>query len=241
MTSTRRAAVAAGVLFLITHITSVAGLALYNPILHNARYVVDSGPDTQVLLGALCEVLLALSVVGTAVALFPVVKRWSEGAALGYVGLRTLEAAVIGVGVVALLAVVTLRQGDVGTEASLLTAGSALVAVHDWTFLIGPNFVLATNTVVLAYVLYRSRLVPRFIPVLGLIGGPMVFAAAVGVLFGAFEQVSTIGAIAALPVFAWELSLAIRLLTKGFDRTAATGEAAFGSGRPVPQPAGSGA
>jgi hypothetical protein len=210
------------VLYLVTHVTSVAALILYGPVLNNPDYVVGPGADTRVLVGALFEVILAMAIVGTGVALFPVVKRESEGIALGYVGLRTLEAATIVVGVVSLLAVVALRQQQhagsaTANGASLVTAGRTLVAVHDWTFLVGPNFVLGTNTVLLALLLYRSKLVPRFIPILGLIGGPLVFVVALGVLFGRYKLVSPIGAIAALPAFAWELSLAFWLIVKGLN------------------------
>jgi Domain of unknown function (DUF4386) len=217
----RKIAVTAGVLYLVTHVTSIAALALYGPVLNRPDYVVGAGADARVLLGALCEVVLALAVVGTAVTLYPVVKRQNEGVALGYVGLRTLEAAIIAVGIVSLLAVVTLRQHPpAGSDtASLVTAARALVAVHDWTFLLGPNFVLGTNTVLLAYLMYRSRLVPRFIAVLGLAGGPLIFASAVAELFGAYRQVSVWGSLTAVPVFAWELSLAIRLIVKGFNVT----------------------
>jgi hypothetical protein len=178
----RKTAVVAGVLYLVTHVTSIAALALYK--------------SDQVRLGALLEVILALAIVGTAVTLFPVVKPWGEGIALGYVGLRTLEAAVICTGIVSILA--------------------AEQAMHDWTFLVGPNFVLGTNTVLLAYLMFKSRLVPRYIGVLGLIGGPLVFASAVAVLFGLYDQVSTLGALTAVPVFAWELTLAFTLIVKGF-------------------------
>jgi hypothetical protein len=213
VTSPRRIATTAGVLYLVTHVTSVAALVLYDPVLNRPDYVVGPGTDARVLLGALLEVILALAIVGTAVA-------------LGYVGLRTLEAATIVVGVVSLLAVVTLRQQRTGSPdadaASLVTVGRALVAVHDWTFLVGPNFVLGTNAVLLAALLYRSRLVPRLIPVLGLIGGPLVFVVALGVLFGRYKQVSVVGAVAAVPAFAWELSLALWLIVRGFEPSAVT-------------------
>jgi hypothetical protein len=226
VTSPRKIAIAAGVFYLVTHVTSIGALVLYGPVLNSPDYIVGSGPDTRVLLGAFFEVILALAIVGTAVTLFPVVKRQNEAIALGYVGLRTLEAAIIAVGIVSLLAVVTLRQqlaGAAGTDAaSLVTVGKALVAVHDWTFLLGPNFVLGTNTVLLAYLMYRSRLVPRFIAVLGLLGGPMVFAFAIGVLFGLYKQVSVWGFVTAVPAFAWELTLAIWLIAKGFKPSAIT-------------------
>lgn len=226
----RRIAIAAGVFYLITHVTSVVALGLYGPIMNSASYIIGSGPDNQVMVGVLFEVILALAIVGTAVTLFPVVKRQNEGVALGYVGLRTLEAGIIAIGVVPLLTVVTLRQhltGTVGTAtAALATLGNALVAFHNWTFLLGPGFVCGANTVLMAYLMYRSRLVPRFIPVLGLVGGPLVFASGAAQMFGIYEQISGWAAIAALPVFAWEVSLAIWLIAKGFNRSSIVSESA---------------
>jgi hypothetical protein len=120
---------------------------------------------------------------------------------------------------------VTLRQdlaGAPGTDdAALVTVGGSLVAVHDWTFLIGPNVLLGANSLLLAVLMYRSRLVPRPIAVLGLVGGPLICVSAGGVMFGLYEQVSTIGSIAALPVFAWEVSLAVYLIVKGFKASPA--------------------
>jgi branched-subunit amino acid transport protein AzlD len=217
MTSSRRTAAVAGALFLVTHVTSVTALALYGAIRTHADYIAGNGPDTPALRGAFLEVVLAIVVVGTAVTLFPVVKRHNESLALGYVGLRTLEAAIIAVGVVPLLAVVTLRQ-DRTPDA--IAVGRAMVALHDWTFLVGPSLVLGTNTVLLATVLYRSGLVPRFIPVLGLVGGPLVFASGAAQLFGLFPQISAWAAVTAVPVFAWEICLALYLVVKGFRPSA---------------------
>jgi hypothetical protein len=195
---------------------------LYAPILNDVNYVAGSGPDTGVLLGAFRELIVAFGVIGTAVALFPVVKWQNEAVAMGYVGLRTLEAGIIAIGVVSLLAVVTLRQhlaGAAGTDtASLVVLGRALVAVHNWTFLVGPGFTSGANTVLMAYLMYRSRLVPRFIPVLGLIGGPLVFLSATAVLFGLVQQYSVGPALVALPEFLWELSLAIYLIARDSTR-----------------------
>lgn len=218
MDSARKSAIAAGSFYFVTHVTSIAALALYGPVLNHPAYVLGAGADTRIRLGALLEVVLALAIVGTAVTLYPVVRRQNTAAALGYVGLRTLEASVILVGVVSLLAVTTLRRDHpAGASADALTvAGRSLVAVHDWTFLVGPDMVLGTNTVLMAYLMYRSGLVPRFIGVLGLVGGPLVFGSAVAILFGAYGQTSTWGALSAVPVFAWELSLAGWLVVKGF-------------------------
>src|SRR5215218_10372056 len=188
MRSDRRTAVTAGALYLVTHVTSVIGLLLYGPVLNGSRYLLGPVPDGRVLLGAFLEVILALAIVGTGVALYPVIRRHDEGLAIGYVGLRTLEAGVIAVGVVPLLALLTLRADLAGSSpsetATLVSIGDALVSFHNWTFLIGPSFVCGTNTVVLAYLLHRSGLVTRYIPVLGLIGGPLVFASGAAQLFG---------------------------------------------------------
>ncbi|AKL69213.1 DUF4386 domain-containing protein [Streptomyces sp. Mg1] len=227
MGETRRLAVVAGALFLVTEVAAIGGLALYRPVLDGPGYVVGSGAETRVFLGALCELVLALAVMGTGAALYPVLRRRGEAAAVGYVCGRLLEAAVIVVGIVSVLAVVTLRRsaGPSGAAdaASLVTAGKALVALHDWTFLLGPNFVLGANTLVLACLLYTSRLVPRAVAVLGLAGGALICASATAVLFGVYEQVSVAGSLAALPVFAWEVTLAVRLLFKGFDEAAGDG------------------
>ncbi|MEU9993620.1 DUF4386 domain-containing protein [Streptomyces sp. NPDC048045] len=234
MASPKKLATAAGVCFLITHVTSIGGLALYGPVLNNTDYVAGRGADTRVLLGALFEVVLAIAIVGTAFTLFPVARRHSEGLAVGYVGLRTLEAAVITVGIVSLLAVVTLRQHPPqgADPASLLTTDRALVAVHDWTFLLGPDFICGANTTVVAYLMYRSQLVPRVIALLGLIGGPLIFASAIAELFGLYQQLSGVGALTAIPVFAWELALAIWLITRGFKPPAGASDAT------APSPAG---
>lgn len=220
----RRLAIAAGVCYLITHVTSVGALILYTPMLNDVNYIVSSSPSTRVLLGAFFEVILAFAIIGTAVTLFPVVKRQNEAVALGYVGLRTLEAGIIAVGVVSLLAVGTLRQAGnaVADLTSLVTVGKALVAVHNWTFLVGPSFTSGANTVLMAYLMYRSRLVPRLIPLLGLVGGPLVFASATAVLFGLVGQYSMWPAITSIPEFAWELTLAIYLIAKGFKSSALT-------------------
>ncbi|MEV5463711.1 DUF4386 domain-containing protein, partial [Streptomyces cellulosae] len=162
---------------------------------------------------------------------FPVLRRHGEGLAFGYAFGRLLEAAVIALGIVAVLALVTLRR-DAGAAAG---ADDALVAVHDWTFLLGPNIALGLNTVLLAYLAYRARLVPRFIAVLGLVGGPLICASAVAVMFGAYAQLSLAGSAAALPVFAWELGLAGWLIFRGFGSGSG---AASRADREVADPAG---
>lgn len=208
MTAHRRTATIAGALYLVTHVTSVVALALYSPVLTNTA----SGSDTQLRLGAFLEVILTMAIVGTAVTLYPVVKRYNESGALGYVGLRTLEAAVIAVGVLPLFALVNLRHSS---------GADLLVALHNESFLVGPGFVVGVNTVLMAYLMYTSGLVPRFIPILGLVGGPLVFLSAGAQLFRLYPTVSATAALAAVPAFAWELCLAFYLILKGFREPAA--------------------
>jgi hypothetical protein len=221
LTNVRRTARIAGWLFVATFVTSIVGLLLYDPVLNDTGYILGGGHDTQVSMGAFLEILLAIANIGTAVVLFPVLKRQSESLALAWVGSRILESTVIVVGLISLLSIVTLRQdlaGAAGVDGSALSiAGHALVAVHDWTFLIGPGFCVAVgNGMVLGYLMYRSGLVPRGMAMLGLIGGPVIFASSVAILFGAYEQSDPISFFFSIPEIAWEASLGIYMIVKGF-------------------------
>ena len=222
MTSTRTIAFVTGVLFLITFITSIpAAFVFYPPVLTDPTYIISAGADMGVKVGALLEVILVVANIGTAVVLYPLLKRQNSIVALGYVTARVMEGAIIAVGILSLLSVVTLRQDFAGVAgadaAALVTVGSALVAVHDWTFLLGPGFLAPLgNGILLGSVMYRSGLVPRGMAMLGLIGGPLLIVAFVAVLFGVFAQVSLPAAIATIPEFLWELSLGIYLVVKGF-------------------------
>jgi hypothetical protein len=221
MDSTRKTALLTGVFFLITVATSIPALGLYGPVLNNSRYVLGAGADTRIFTGAFLEVLLAIAGIGTAVTLFPVIKRQNEGLALGYVAARVLESAVIVVGIVSVLSVVTMRQdfaGNPGADATtFVIVGKALVAIHKWTFLLGPGFCSGIeNGLILGYLMYRSGLVPRPMAVLGLVGGSLAVASATAELFGLYPQVSAVAAVAVLPEAAWEVSLGAWLIVKGF-------------------------
>jgi hypothetical protein len=226
MDSTRKTALVAGTFYLLTFIASIPALILLGPVLDNADYIISSGADTRVITGCFLDVVNALACVGTAVALFPVVRRQNEAAALGFVTSRVLEAAVIMIGVVSLLAVVTLRQdlaGATGSDAAtLVTTGQALVAVRDWTFLLGPSLMAGLNALLLGSLMYRSRLVPRIIPMTGLIGAPLLLAATTATLFGHIQQLSVWSGIATLPVAAWELSVGLYMVVKGFKPSPTT-------------------
>jgi len=209
-----------GVLFLITFVTSIpAALFLYNPVLDNARYIVGAGADTRVAFGAFLEMVLIVANIGTAVALFPILKRQNEALSLGYVTARLVECAFIAVGLLSLMAIVTLRQdiGGVAGASSLIPVGRSLVAIHDWTFVLGPGWVVGLgNGLILGYLMYRSGLVPRGMAMLGLVGGPLIIASGTAVLFDVIEPGSTGQVIASIPEFFWELSLGIYLIVKGF-------------------------
>src|SRR5919201_2860501 len=170
MSPLRRTALVAGALYLLTFV-SIPTLALYGPV-HNPKYIIGPGPDTGAIVGAILEIIVALACIGTAVALFPIVKRQNEGVALGFVGSRVLEAGTIFVGVACLLAVVTLRQAGAG--AGGLVSAQTLVALYDRMFLIGQGFIPAVNGLLLGSLLYQSRLVPRVLPLLAFIGAALL-------------------------------------------------------------------
>jgi len=213
MSPFRKTALVAGALYLLTFV-SIPTLALYGPV-HDPKYIVGPGPDTGVFFGGILEMIVALACIGTAVALYPVVKRQNEGIAVGFVGARVLEAATIFAGVAALLSIVTLRQAGVGAEA--LVTGQALVALYDRTFLVGQSFMPAVNALLLGSLLYQSRLVPRVLPLLGFIGAALLVAGDIGTLFNLVGRVSAPAALAALPIALWEFSLGVWLVVKGFN------------------------
>ena len=219
-----------GVLFGLTFITAIAGLILYNPVLGDADYILGDGAVTRVQLGALSEIFLVITNIGTAVVLWPIVRRQSETLALSYVASRVVESVIIAVGLISLLTVVTLREDFAGAGAdagSLTVAGESLVAIHDWTFLLGPGFCVGVNGLLLGYLFYRSGLVPRRIAILGLIGGPMIFASAIAVLFGAYEQDGA-HFFFSIPEIAFEASITVYLIWKGFKPSPILDDARFG-------------
>ena len=228
MTSTRKTALVAGVFYLITFV-SIPTLALYGPVKNHRDWILGSGSHTAVLVGGFLELIVALAGIGTAVTLYPVVKRQNEGAALGFVAARLLEASMIFVGVVSLLSLVTLRH-DVGgaagaNTAALVTTGASHVAVYNWTFLLGQTLMPCINALLLGTLMYRSRLVPRIIPIVGLIGAPLLLTAVIATLFsGSIGHVSAFAAFATLPVAAWEFSLGVWLVVKGFKPSPITAE-----------------
>lgn len=234
MDSLRKTALTAGVIYLITFI-SIPTIALYGPVRNDPNYIVGPGPDTPVIFGGVLEIIVALACIGTAVVLYPVVKRQNEAVAMGFVGARVLEAAAIFAGVVSILSVVTLRQAGAGPDA--LVTGQALVALHNWTTLLGQGFLPAVNALLLGSLLYRSRLVPRIIPLVGLLGAPLLVVSDIATLFGLKEPVSALSALAALPIALWEFSLGVYLIVKGFKPSPITARMVAADTRPADQAA----
>jgi hypothetical protein len=225
MSPMRKIALVGGLMYILTFVASIPQLKLFANLVNDPEgFIVGHGGTTPVLWGSWLEVVTALSGIATAVALYPVTRRVSKSAAIGFVASRVTEAGMILVGVVSVLTVVTMRAdlaGATGARADALgVTGHALVALRQWTFLVGPGIIAGINGLFLAYVMYRSRLVPRIIPTIGLIGVPLILVSSTGTLFGLWDQVSGPGFALGLPIAAWELSLGLWLTFKGFRASA---------------------
>lgn len=216
MKSSRKISLAAGILYLITFF-SVPTLAIYGPV-KSANYILGSGPDTSAIIGGILEIIVALAGIGTAVVLFPMLKKRNEVFALGLVAARILESSTIFVGVAFLLSIVTLRQSGAGTEA--LATSHVLVALYDRIFLLGQSFMPAICDLLLGFLLYKSRLVPRGLSLIGIVGGPVLLVGYFTVMFGLIGQHAPLAGMSAIPVALFEFSLGVWLIVKGFNPAA---------------------
>jgi hypothetical protein len=221
----RRTAFLGGVTYLVTFAASIpAAFYFLTPVLHDPDYVLGPGADTRVITGGLLDMVNALACIATAVVLFPVLKRQNLALALGFVASRLLEAAIIAAGVMSLLAVVTLRQDLAGAPQaatdSLSTTAASLVAIRDWSFRFGPGVMAVVNAALLGTLLHRSGLVPRVIPLMGLIGAPLFLAAMIATIYGVTDDSSLWSTVAVAPIFCWELSLGVYLTVRGFRPSA---------------------
>jgi hypothetical protein len=228
-----------GVLYLITFITSIPALLLYETVLrHPVGYIAGAGHDKQVLFAAFLELLLIIANIGTAVVIFPILRRQNEELSLGYVTARIVECTFILVGIVAMLAVITLRNQAAGAAEG--TVAYTLAAIKDWTFLLGPGWVVGWgNGLILGYLMYRSELVPRRWCWLGLIGGPLIIITGTAVLFTGNDPSSALRSlqgILTLPEFAWELFLGVYCAIWGFRRDSPILQADAGADRATPSP-----
>lgn len=222
MSPHRKTALVAGVLYLLTFV-SIPTLFIYGPV-KSANYIIGAGPDTAAIIGAILEIIVALAGIGTAVVLFPVLKKQNEAAALGLVASRILESGTIFVGVVFLMSIVTLRQAGAGAGA--LVTSHALVTLYDRIFLQGQSFMPAICDLLLGFLLYQSRLVPRGLSLIGIVGGPILLAGYLAVMFGLLGQHAPLAALSSIPVALFEFSLGVYLIVKGFKPSAIASESA---------------
>jgi hypothetical protein len=220
----RKLARITGLLWIATFITSIPALLLYDPLLNNKDFILGAGGgDTRIFIGAALELLLIIANIGTAVLPYSLFKRYNERLALGFVTARLVECGFIAVGIVSVLAIMTLRQDPAGaSDGTLVALGQSLVAVHDATFLLGPGFVVGVgNGLILGYLMYTSGLMPQRLAIFGLVGGPLVCASGIAVMFGAFEASGATQFLFTVPEIIWEASLGIYLTFKGFKASAA--------------------
>lgn len=238
----RRAARTFGVLFLLTFVTSIAGLLLYGPVLDGEDYILTGDANGRIALAALLEIGLVLTNIGTAVVLYPIARRYSETLALGWLASRIVESTLIAVGAMSLLSIVTLNQQAAGSTDALLVQGRALVALHDWTFLFGPGFCVGVgNGIILGALMWRSGLVPRWLAMTGLVAGPLVLVRATLILFDVVDP-GDITDVLVAPEIVWEAGLGLYPLIRGFRTATPAGEARrrpVGSSGAVPAGVGS--
>jgi hypothetical protein len=222
MKSNKNNAVAAGIFYLIAAASAIIGRLLYDPILQHPEYILQgSAHENQILWGAFLEIITVIAVFGTPIALFPVLRKVNISLSVASVAFRVLEGTMIMLGVLALLTIVSLShtnaQDMLPDTGSYLLISKSLLALHHWTFTFGPNIALGPSTFMIGYMLYTSGLVPRWIGVTGIVGGPLIFLAGILIMFGVFSQTSMWSGLLTIPVFVYEMSLAIRLLRKGFE------------------------
>lgn len=230
MTPARKAALIAGLAYLATFVFSIpVKFGLWKDALDEPDFILGAGSDRGVRLGAVFEVLTGLGGVVSAVALYAVARRYSIRSAIGFVTTRVMESMIIFVGVLAMLTMYTLRHEPVGGDAAMSTTGRGLLAIHDWTFLLGPGVMPALNALCIGTVMYRSRLMPGWIPTLGLVGAPLLLLSSTVTLFGGWEQVSGPALVLSLPIAVWELSFGIHMTVKGFRTVPEATEPAFGA------------
>src|SRR4051794_24931553 len=208
-----------GVLYLITFVTSIPALALYQPVLDDpVGYITGAGHDQQILFAALLELLLIIANIGTAVVIFPIVRRQNEELALGYVTARMIECTFILVGILSVLGIVTLRNQVAGAGEG--TVADTRAAIKDGTFLLGGGWVVGWgNGLILGFLMYRSELVPRWAALLGLIAGPLIIVSGTAVMFSGDHPSDTLRSLqglATIPEFLWELFLGVYCTFNGF-------------------------
>ena len=210
-----------GILYIVAAVTSVIAVVFYQPVLSEQWYMaVENEFETKILIGVLNDVFLVVAAVGTAVMLFPYIRKWNEHLALGYLCFRFMEAVFIAIGLVSILGLLSLSMHyETGTltNETIQAAGFLLQSFHRWTFMLGPNLMLGINTFLYSYLLFRTGLVPKPLAIFGMVTAVFVFGAGLLDMFGIIEPLSAAKGILALPVGVYEMSLAAWLIVKGFN------------------------
>jgi Domain of unknown function (DUF4386) len=214
-----------GVFFIIAAVASIIGLKLYDPVLNNPDYLIMGATHSnQIILGAVFELILAFSATGTGIMLYPYLRKFNESWGFGYVCFRLLEVVFILVGIVSVLALVTLSHSYATANTPNIddfkTIGTLLKGIHDWTFMLGPNFMLGINTFIYSSIFYKSNLIPKKISVIGMFGAVFILIAFLLEIFGVILQISIEGVLLAIPIFIYEMTLAVWLIRKGFNASA---------------------
>lgn len=211
-----------GLFFIIAAISSIVGLKLYDPILVSKDFLATaSNHYNQVVIGTICELILSVSAIGTGIMLYPYLKKYNQSLGIGYLSFRAMEVVFIVIGIVSILTVLSITQlytnGTITDKMYAHTIGLSFIALHDWTFILGPNFMLAINTFIYSYVFLKNEFIPKKLAVLGIFASCLIMIAAICEMFGLFKQISVWGILLALPIAIYEIGLSIRLITKGFS------------------------
>ncbi|MEJ2241377.1 MAG: DUF4386 domain-containing protein [Candidatus Bathyarchaeota archaeon] len=217
MDSTRKTSIIVGVLFLIATIIIIIG-GIFSFSIYESDYLIAvASNENQVIFGALLEIVATAAIVGIPIAMFPLLKKFNESLALGYVAIRIFEGLTIFLNTIVLLSILTLSQEFVNTLSPdvlyFQTTGNLLLTVREQISVL-VDFSFPIGALVFNYLLYKTRLIPRWISVLGLLGGALWLIATPFRLFGFNpEQIDFL----ALPIAAQEMILAIWLIIKGFN------------------------
>jgi len=224
MTSFRKTALVGGILYLVTFAGSIASALLVGPALNDPAYILGAGADQQIGLAGILELVNVFGLIGCGIAFFSVVRKVHEGLAIGYLATRLFEGAIITISVVSLLSIMTLHQQvAAGADGeALVPVAAALVAIRNWAIVIGSNMA-PFNALMLGTALYRARLVPRWMPALGLVGAPILISFVIGMILGVAQVGTPFHVVAVLPFFVWELALGLWLTFKGFNENSPIG------------------
>ncbi len=211
-----------GLFFILATLTAIVGAKLYDPILTTPDYLINGARySSQIVMGAVFELVLAIANIGTGIMLFSFLKHYNESLGLAYLVFRLLEVVFILIGVISVLSLLSLSYSfaDVnsGNGNTYYLIGTSLKSIHSWTVLLGPHFMLGVNTFVYSLAFYKSGLVPKRLAFLGIFGAILIFTAALLLMFSAIPMLSGAHILLTIPVASYEMVLAAWLIVRGFN------------------------